>query len=329
MHKKSNKRIILINFCIAAILAIIAGSLAAYTSLSSAKRVVSTMGTSQLFSSNVLNTYETTPSMRTMTFSQDGDTNTFTFTVCNYAQGDKTTWASQNITYDLTVTLLDLDGNEVTKDDILSAYTIDGQSFSNLSNHKITNQVLEKKSNEATENIHTITIPVAYMDSYRICIIATSEGYDALGRIISASETQASTHWTGTFTDGIVDDANHKPAELASINTRIYGQEHELMVITWDSEYVDIDPWFLEDIGAGNYTITEDSTKKTKKLSFEVGGDSQPSQYDIIFYRTQSAKTLNESWEKMKGHITFTYSSLPIETTQDGQTTTQTESTTD
>jgi hypothetical protein len=311
MRTEMRKRIIMINLCVAAVLAVIAGSFAAYTSLSSAKRVVSTTGSNQLFSSNVLYPYEReggSPSTRVMSFSTDTETNTFRFTVCNYAQGDKTAWAVRNISYELTVTLLTASGVPVTDADVLDAYKLDGTSFSACSTLQKT---LAYDSTQVTEDSYTITIPTEYMNDYRIRIIASAdvEAYKPLGRVISTTESETSSHWSGTFTDAIVDDANQVPAALGSVNTRISGRENEIMVITWETDYVEIDPWFLEDLGNANYTITEDKDKHTKTIKFEVGGENQPNQYYISFYRTTSAKTLDETWTQMKAHIAFGYES--------------------
>jgi hypothetical protein len=322
MKKETGKKIIIVNFCLAAILALIAISLAAYTSLSSAKRVVSTTSTDQLFSSNVLYAYKAnqeSPSTRAMSFSASGD-NLFQFNVCNYAQGDKTTWATKDISYVLSVKLLDSSGNAVTDSDVLSAYQLDGKSFASLaSNNQITiNKTLTYSAAKVAEDTYTVTVPSKYMSDYKILITAECNisQYDPIGRLILTTESSVSTHWRGTFTDSIVGSAAHKPSELGSINTRISGQENEIMVISWDTNYVEIDPWFLEDIGSKNYTIKTDSSTGVKIMQFEVGGENQPSQYQISFYRTTSAKSLDETWEEMKKHIYFGY--LSKSTTETG-----------
>jgi hypothetical protein len=311
---EKQRTIIIINLCLALLLAIITCSVAAYTSLSSAKRVVSTQGTKQLFSSNILYSYDeekNTLSTRVMSFSSDTDYNSFKFTVCNYAQGDKTAWATKDISYTLSIQLLDSSGKQVTDTNILAEYKLDGVAFSKLG-------ALEKKlvysSETLTEHSYEITVPSKYMNDYRIQVIAKSDisNYSPIGRIISTTASTASTHWTGTFTDAIVDSTDHKPSELGSVNTKISGQENEIMVIQWDTEYLEIDPWFLADLSdelEEQYTLTEDTENKTKTLKFEVGGEDQPNQYYIIFFRTQSAKSIDETWTQLKAHVSFSYES--------------------
>lgn len=306
MKKEISRRIIIINFCLTAILVIVAGSIAAYTSLSSAKRVVSTKGAKQLFSSNILYEYDAKdlPSTRVMSFSTDGESNVFKFTVCNYAQGDKTT--AREISYTLTVKLLDSDGNDVTDDDVLKAYQLDGTAFSSLKTIKNT---LKYDGYKGAEDTYTVTVPSNSMKDYKIYISAASsiEEYNPIGRIISLTETSVSTHWRGEFLD-----ESREPSELGSINTRISGQEDEIMVISWDTKYVEIDPWFLEDIK--DYIVD----KSDSMIKFEVGSTGQPNQYDISFYRTMSAKSLEESWEDVKKHISFSYESKStIESTEE------------
>jgi hypothetical protein len=309
MKKELSRKLIILNLCLAAILALMANSLAAYTSLSSVKRVVSTTSAKQFFSSNVLYAYDGEkgkPSTRVMSFSTEAESNTFNYTIGNYAQGDKTTWATRDISYTLTVTLLDSAGEKVTDTAILDTYFLNGESFSSLDTIQKT---LVYRSAQVTEDTYVVSVPSSQMNDYRICMIAISdhEEYQPIGRIIAMTESSSSTHWSGSFTDGIVDDDRHTPSELGSINTRISGQENEIIVISWETAYVEIDPWFLEDLGSDRYEITIDGTTKT--LKFEVGGEDQPSQYDISFYRTTSAKSLEESWSEMKAHIQFSYES--------------------
>jgi hypothetical protein len=299
------KKIIIINFCLAAILAMVAGSMAAYTSLSSAKRVVSTTATKQMFSSDVLYTYNEeagSPSTRMMSFSADSDSNTFQFTICNYVQGDEQAYSTKNIAYTLTVDLLDSKGKVVEDTDVLEKYQLDGKAFSSDEIEKV---LLGSK---ASEDTYTISVPTELMSEYKIRIIAKSNvsNYLPIGRIISTAKTSVSVHWSGTFTDSIVGDTAHSPSELGSINVRISGQENEIMVISWDTDYVQIDPLFLENLD-DDFIIEKDDSM----IKFEVGSIGQPSQYYISFYRTKPAKAIsNETWDDIKNYISFRYESI-------------------
>jgi hypothetical protein len=341
--EKNRKKLIIMNLCLALLLAVIAGTIAAYTSLSSAKRVVSTKGSTQLFSSNVLYSFKNgeTPSSRAMSFSTSTTSNSFTFNVCNYAQGAKTTWSNKNINYSLSIEILDSSNAAVKDNEILKDFEItrteSGKTTADttvtLDNWVSGNTYKLSTGASCSEDEFEISFPTKYIGTYKIKIVASSDvtGYTSIGRIISTSEASASTHWTGTFTDSIVGDESHKPSELGSVNVKISGQENEYMIITWDTDYFEIDPWFLKDLEKelsdcklSNYELTtETSSSSTVEsesgdsksgssgnvttLKFEVGSIDQPNQYYISFFRTQSAKTLDESWDQMKSHISFSY----------------------
>jgi hypothetical protein len=331
-----------------------------------------------------------------MSFSTTDDS-TFTFTICNYAQGAKTNWAKTDIKYTLVITLLDSSNNEVTDETVLSKFkitkiasnvntsendddtnnnsttddsnsddtTVEDSSEtvntdSNAETYSIYDWQASQESNEMTlksdeknysEDTFEIMVPKEYVGKYKIMIVAESKNntsYLPLGRIISTSESTASTHWTYTFTDSIV-DTNKQPSELGSVNIKISGQENEYIEISWDTDYFEIDPWFLVDLeeeleqnnlkpylgptpsnsGTSQSTVEDNATSDSDDennddsttvesqsdssnyatsgnyvtLTFEVGSTNQPNQYYISFFRTQSAKTLEESWSEMKKHI--------------------------
>ena len=89
-------------------------SFAAYTSLGSAKRVVTVKGTEQLFTSDVLLEYQQESQIQTRILSFGEEDKTFSVTVSNHLQGDTTKYDTKNIPYTMKVELLDADGNSVT-----------------------------------------------------------------------------------------------------------------------------------------------------------------------------------------------------------------------
>ena len=66
---------------------------------------------------------------KSMSFSADGNA-VFKVSVCNYAQGDDGKYASENITYNINVSLINQNGKTVTDPSVLSAYKWNGTSFS-------------------------------------------------------------------------------------------------------------------------------------------------------------------------------------------------------
>jgi hypothetical protein len=124
-RKKSLKKFIKYNWIsmwlTGAIVALaISCSFAAYTNISSVKRVVSTQGgVGLLFSSNYLNAYALDDSSwgtKRISIS-DGNSYSISVSVCNYEQGNTAKVNSEQIDYVLTATLVDKNGNEIKSDD--------------------------------------------------------------------------------------------------------------------------------------------------------------------------------------------------------------------
>lgn len=301
MKREKTNLLIIINCSLACMFLLIAGSLAAYTSLSNAKRTISTVGSKQLFSSNILLEYEKEDDIQSkfMSFSKDADS-TFKVSVCNYAQDNPEKYASEDINYTIKVSLLDQNGKIVTDQNVLSQYKRDNTPFSELKDQKDT-----LSSGQKSERVHSITVPAKYMKGYKIKITAVPDktGYRSLGRIISFSEDVSSSEWK---IDYLNDEQEQKAYDLGCINTRLTGSEYAVLTLTWDTDHVQIDPWFLEDI----QKVTDVYISHTdKSLTFKAGGDSGFNQYDITFYRTHPVHdddSTPENWDAIKSYITLT-----------------------
>ena len=298
MKREKTNLLIIINCSLAVIFLLLAGSLAAYTSLSNAKRTISTVGSKQLFSSNILLEYEKEDDIQgdSMSFSKDGNS-TFKVSVCNYSQDNLEKYSSEDINYTIKVFLMDQNGKEVTDQNVLSQYKWDNTPFSELKND-ITDCLLK---GQKSQHIYSITVPAEYMKGYKIKIIAEPQknGYHSLGRIISFSEDVSSSEWK---IDYLNDEQEQNAYDLGCINTRLTGSEYAKLTLTWDTTHVQIDPWFLEDIKKSNVYIESSD----KSLTFKAGGDSGFNQYDITFYRTNPVHgddSTPENWDAIKSYI--------------------------
>ena len=303
MKRERTNLLIIINCSLAVIFLLLAGTLAAYTSLSNAKRTISTVGSKQLFSSNILLEYEHEDDIQSkfMSFSKDTD-NTFKVSVCNYSQDNPEKYASEDINYTIRVSLLDQNGKEVTDKNVLSQYKWNDILFSDLNNPTDT---LSK--GQKSEHIYSITVPAQYMKGYKIKIIAkpVTTGYHSLGRKISFSEDVAASQWK---IDYLNDEQEQNAYDLGCINIRLTGSEYAQLTLTWNTEHVQIDPWFLEDIKKATNVYIE-SESSDNSLTFKAGGDSGFNQYDITFYRTNpvhSDDSTPESWDAIKSYIHLT-----------------------
>ena len=301
MKRERTNLLIIINCSLAVIFLLLAGTLAAYTSLSNAKRTISTVGSKQLFSSNILLEYEKEDDIQgdSMSFSKDGDS-TFKVSVCNYSQDNLEKYASEDINYTIKVSLMDQNGKEVTDQNVLSRYKWDNTPFSELKND-ITDCL---KKGQKSQHIYSITVPAEYMKGYKIKIIAKpqKEGYRSLGRIISFSEDVSSSEWK---IDYLNDELAQNAYDLGCINTRLTGSEYAILTLTWNTAHVQIDPWFLEDIKKSTVYIESSDNS----LTFKAGGDFGSNQYDITFYRTNpvhSDDSTPENWDAIKSYITLT-----------------------
>mgnify|MGYP004526374531 FL=1 len=300
MKREKTNLLIIINCSLACMFLLIAGSLAAYTSLSNAKRTISTVGSKQLFSSNILLEYEKEDDIQSkfMSFSKDADS-TFKVSVCNYAQDNPEKYASEDINYTIKVSLLDQNGKIVTDQNVLSQYKRDNTPFSELKDQKAT-----LLSGQKSEHVYSITVPAEYMKGYKIKITAVPDktGYRSLGRIISFSEDVSSSEWK---IDYLNDELAQNAYDLGCINTRLTGSEYAVLTLTWDTDHVQIDPWFLEDIKKSTVYIESGNNS----LTFKAGGDSGFNQYDITFYRTNPVHgddSTPEKWDAIKAYITLT-----------------------
>ena len=301
MKRRTPNLLIIINCSLACMFLLIAGSLAAYTSLSNAKRTISTVGSKQLFSSNILLEYDKEKNDiqgKSLSFSTDGSI-VFKVSVCNYAQGDAGKYASENITYKIFFSLIDQNGNTVTDQKVLSGYKWGDTSFSEL-------QEVNGTLNGGTEskNIYSVTVPAADMKKYKIRITAVPKNnrYKPLGRILYFSEDIASSEWRISY---LSDELKQKAYDLGCIHIKLTGSEYARLTLTWDSEHVQIDPWFLKDIkNDKNASATVGADKRS--LTFTAGGDTGKNQYNIAFYRTRPVHGDDsnvETWDAIKSYI--------------------------
>lgn len=307
---KKRTRLIAVYLFIVAAVAVIAYSMAAYTSLSSAKRVVTVRGSEQYFTSDILVQYENGASLqsRVKSFGKNDTTRTFSVTVSNHLQNDVTKYDSKSINYTFTAELVDADGNSVTNSGVDSKLTInyETQSVTLAADGKCEIKNQSFAGGTAQDTTYQFTLTGDEILQYRIKITAVPTNrseYKPLGRLIVLAVDSTVSNWTGSFLTTESSAVNNGKT-LGLLNYRISGHLEEDCVLSWDFSRVEIDEWFLAQMGIEENQITK--TENMKSVKLHLGAAGTPQQYTIQFYRTYAAGDLKEeNWDTISNYIKF------------------------
>ena len=305
---KKRTKLIAVYLFIVAVVAVIAYSMAAYTSLSSAKRVVTVRGSEQYFTSDILVQYENGAPLqsRVRSFGKNDTTRTFSVMVSNHLQNDATKYDSKSINYTFTAELVDADGNSVTNAEVDSNLTISVGTLSvTLTNGKCEIKSQSFAGGTAQDTTYKFTLTGDEILQYRIRMTAVPTNrseYKPLGCLIVPAVDSTVSNWTGEFLK-TESSAVNSSKTLGLLNYRISGHLEEDCVLSWDFSRVEIDKWFLGQMGISEGQITETGNMKSVKL--HLGAAGTPQQYTIQFYRTYAAGDLKEDWDTISKYIKF------------------------
>lgn len=284
-------------FSIGMLILIVSGSFAAYTSFNSVKRVVSTERRSDtMFGSNyltLLNLTDNNYSIRRITLSEEGDKNTFTVKVCNYAWGDKSLYNTKDIMYTVQAKLIAMDGGNLPES--IAQIKINDTGFNANGECELTNQ--ELKTGKARENTYIFELPAELKNKIEIQIVAepTDESAEAvnsqkLAVVISFADYESVKSWTGHFLDS---QANGRtPADYDAFNYEISGNGAGTVTMTWP-ESLQLSKW------------TTDGKQVTGSYSFDVGGATTAVQFQ--FYRNPKNEIKEETWADLEKLVTVTF----------------------
>lgn len=294
---KRNKKLIMLILLVLTCLALaVTGTLAAYNKSSYLKRVVSTMpGTNdERFSSNYLSPVElgsTSFEARQIRLSEGADMS-LGVTVCNYLQSDITKYSSGNITFSLTAELLDANGNSVADNPI----TINGNSMAGF--HP--SQPYTLPGGQPGMELFTFACGKDKIDSLKGChlqvqAIPTTGASKTLAADFYFSASQATDlEWTGAFSI----DNNGPSTGLDAFNYDIHGSKTCTVKLWYNTNFIQISPSSLAEI---------DGTDVNGVVTFDVGGEGQPTSYRLQFYRVNGIPE-GENWTTVNGYIIFPYS---------------------
>ena len=244
-----------------------------------------------LFSSNYLTTDENDLT-RTITFSSMENSPCVTVNVCNYPQ-TMIKHNDKDITYTITVELVDSDGNAVTGEEA-AKYSVEfgGENKTFEGNSKIVFSSLVLKSDDFNKHEFVLTFDKSQLTKSDIYMKVTAAPTDQaelktlsakLGVIYINDNTSAT--WTGTFIDNAA-----SPKDLDGFNYRLSGSGEGTVTLTWNTNYVDISPWFKNTY---DLTISKDSSgRATATMKVD---SAEKNQYDIQFYRTNGINSA-EQW---------------------------------
>lgn len=199
----------------------------------------------------------------------------------------------KNITYTLTATLVDSNGNAVTGEEA-AKYSVEynGEKKTFGSNSKIEFSLLKLMADDFNKHEFVLTFDKSQLTNSDIYMRVTATPTNPaelkplsakLGVIYINDNTSAT--WTGTFIDNAT-----SPKDLDGFNYRLSGSGEGTVTLTWNTNYVDISPWFENTY---DLTISKDSSgiaTATLKVN-----SAEKNQYDIQFYRTNGINSA-EQW---------------------------------
>lgn len=294
------------------VFSILAGTAyAAYIAYTNKKRTVSTWNDSDFFfTSNYMESvdYSSDPDVYPVVTVSKGNTETvITVLVCNYNRMNPVNHADSDIHYDFSVTLCDEtkapSSKTITYSDFsikcgsAAAETMSSNAFSK------SGQVLSKSGNSC--NTYVITFPNSYDDYLMIEAVPTSsseaEGRK-LGSFITSSELNRTKaqNWEGRLT-GL---DSYASGDVDGFNFEISGSGASTYVLTWDTDHVEINEWFISDYGISS--VTEDGSEKSVELALPLLSTDTDlfHTYHLQFYRTAPQGT-GETVSDWRSWITF------------------------
>ena len=201
----------------------------------------------------------------------------------------------KDITYTLTVTLVDSSGNEIGDGDfdkysvifdgVTKRFSADSKSISyqdrvlSTGGFSYDDFILNFDKSQLTSSNVFMKLEAVPTDPSDL---------PTLSAIIGVSDVKPySASWTGQFTDN-----TPQPSDLDGFNYRLSGSGAGTITLSWDTKYIEISKWFLEE----NSSILTYGKGSSPVASIELKVDSsKQNQYDIQFYRKQ-APDQSESW---------------------------------
>lgn len=288
-------------------------SYGAYTSVKYFKSVAVAKkeGNDIRFSSNYLDLRMKEEDSLVKVIAANGNPVSVAITVCNYSQNEPDKAHKQEITYDITINILDAEGKpledfieyqksdgtigSLTKADLLATMHVNSEQLTE--NYSKTGEKLTGVN--PAQNVYNITCTnpdilsaisikmAAVPDECKECDL---DNFELTARIkILVSKLQSG--WTGYITDGPMADA---------FNFEMSGTTEETMILSWDNSKVEISPWSKNELGIKE--VTQNNGRAEAIIN--VGKVGKPTSYRLQFYRTSAIPT-DEDVAALKQYVTL------------------------
>lgn len=299
------EKIVIAVVCIAALLAAVSSSYAAYTSQAYKRGVARNRDNETVrFTSNYLQSCaeETQPSEyagRTILFEEsekEKDTLTINLDIYNYANGNLNLVSQKDITYNLQVSFSGGDGNgyRVTYENG-SATTTDSVTYT------INNRTLTGRT--ANQHHYVLSFPGKELDRLKITVKATPVPVSVNnGQILAAviapctGSSINAFSFEGKYTD---ESESTTPQDYSGFNYEIsISSGSATATLKWESDVLEVDQFFITKI-AGSIIKQADGS-----LTFTMDQPNGTGDYLIPFYIKDKSK-VPDNWAGMKELITF------------------------
>ncbi|MBO7079628.1 MAG: hypothetical protein J6W64_07455 [Bacilli bacterium] len=292
------------------------------------KRVVAPHdSTTVLFSSNYLSPASDNSTNRRILYVKTvSDKATADITICNYAQGNAGTYNSNNLNYNLTVTLGTFSNGTFTtassaqvgdlsitltfNRDTEHKVTLNSSNLTNtitsmlLANTDSTDHLLVEYNTEFnTNNPNNICAKVEAVLNPAIPGLPNLNAIFSTALVGEAVDSGWSAYFDEPGASGVVGAKN--PNELDGFNCTISGVGEGTFRFYWDSSALVINEIFLSEISA---TVYEGSGAYAgyNYIEIEVNSNNR-SRYDFQLYRNEGTTDSFSSWVIVKDYIKFVY----------------------
>ena len=305
------KKIVIAVVCIAALLAAVSSSYAAYTSQAYKRGVARNRDNETVrFTSNYLQSCaeETQPSEyagRTILFEEsekEKDTLTINLDIYNYANGNLNLVSQKDITYNLQVSFSGGDGNGYSV-----TYENDSVTTTDSVTYTIDNTLTGRTANK---HHYVLSFPGKELDKLKITVTATPVPVSVNnGQILAAviapctgSSTNAFS-FEGKYTD---ESESTTPQDYSGFNYEIsISSGSATATLKWKSAVLEVDQFFITKIkNAGSIIKQADGS-----LTFTMDQPKGTGDYLIPFYIKDKSK-VPDNWAGMKELITFSAKQL-------------------